>query len=56
VVQEMNGLMLAHYLVRRVMHDAAVVASQEPERIAFADLLRGLQRQLPGTPHVVTET
>lgn len=56
VVQEVYGLMLAHYTVRRVMHDAAVVASQDPDRLSFIDSLRVLQCQLPESPHVATET
>jgi Transposase DDE domain len=56
VVQEIYGLMLAHYVVRRVMHDAAVVANQDPDRLSFIDSLRVLQCQLPESPHVATET
>jgi hypothetical protein len=56
VVQEIYGLMLAHYVVRRVMHDAAVVASQDPDRLSFIDSLRILQCQLPESPHLETET
>ena len=50
VVQEIYGLMLAHYVVRRVMHDAAVVARQDPDRLSFIDSLRVLQCQLPESP------
>jgi hypothetical protein len=56
VVQEIYGLILAHYVVRRVMHDAAVVASQDPDRLSFIDSLRVLQCQLPESPHVAIET
>ncbi|MFO0887999.1 MAG: IS4 family transposase [Isosphaeraceae bacterium] len=56
VVQEIYGLVLAHYVVRRAMHDAAVVASQDPDRLSFIDSLRVLQCQLPESPHVPTET
>jgi hypothetical protein len=56
VVQEIYGLMLAHYVVRRVMHDAAVAASQDPDRLSFTDSLRVLQCQLPESPHIDTET
>src|SRR3954470_18436169 len=52
VVQEIYGLVLAHYVVRRVMHDAAVVASQDPDRLSFIDSLRVLQCQLPESPAV----
>src|SRR3954447_23144811 len=56
VVQEIYGLMLGHYVVRRVMHDAAVVAGQDPDRLSFTDSLRVLQCQLPESPHIDTET
>src|SRR4029078_10012033 len=55
-VQEIYGLMLAHYVVRRVMHDAAVVASQDPDRLSFTDSLRVLQCQLPVSPAMSIET
>ena len=53
-MQEIYGLMLAHYVVRRVMHDAAVVAGQDPDRLSFIDSLRVLQCQLPESSHVTT--
>ena len=56
VVQEIYGLMPAHYAVRRVMHDAAVVASQDPDRLSFIDSQRVLQCQLPESPQVPAET
>ena len=40
VIQEIYGLVLAHYVVRRVMHDAAVVVRQDPDRLSFIDSLR----------------
>jgi hypothetical protein len=56
VVQEIYGLVLAHYVVRRVMHDAASVASQDPDRLSFLDSLRVLQCQLPESPQSPLET
>jgi Insertion element 4 transposase N-terminal/Transposase DDE domain len=56
VVQEVYGLVLAHYVVRRVMHDAAVVACQDPDRLSFIDSLRVLQCQLPESPSAEAET
>jgi Insertion element 4 transposase N-terminal/Transposase DDE domain len=56
VVQEIYGLVLAHYVMRRVMHDAAVVASQDPDRLSFIDSLRVLQCQLPESPAMTIET
>src|SRR3954464_5376658 len=51
VVQEIYGMILAHYVVRRVMHDAAAVSCQDPDRLSFTDSLRILQCQLPESPH-----
>ena len=52
VVQEIYGLMLAHYVVRRVMHDAALVASQDVARLSGLEveewyrlLLKEVRRQ-----------
>jgi hypothetical protein len=50
VVQEVYGLLLAHYVVRRVMHDAAVAAGADPDRLSFSNSLRVLQCQLPEAP------
>jgi hypothetical protein len=47
VVQEVYGLMLAHYVLRRVMHDAAVTGSADPDRLSFSDSLRILHCHLP---------
>ncbi|WP_240911594.1 IS4 family transposase, partial [Paludisphaera soli] len=55
VVQEIYGLMLAHYVVRRVIHDAAVVAMHDPDRISFIDSLRVLQCRLPESPGLKPE-
>ena len=56
VVQEIYGMILAHHVVRRVMHDAAVVSCQDTDRLSFTDSLRVLQCQLPEAPHHETET
>jgi Insertion element 4 transposase N-terminal/Transposase DDE domain len=55
VVQEIYGLVLAHYVVRRVIHDAAVVACQDPDRLSFTDSLRIVQCHLPEAPSQATE-
>src|SRR5215218_3832077 len=56
VVQEIYGMILAHHIVRRVMHDAAVVSCQDTDRLSFTDSLRVLQCQLPEAPRHETET
>jgi hypothetical protein len=50
VVQEVYGLVLAHYVTRRLMHDAAVTASIDPDRLSFSNALRVLQCHLPEAP------
>jgi Insertion element 4 transposase N-terminal/Transposase DDE domain len=52
VVQEIYGLMLAHYIIRRVMHDAAVVGQLDPDRLSFTNSWRILQCQLPESPQL----
>ena len=51
VVQEIYGLMLAHYIIRRVMHDAAVTGHVDPDRLSFTNSWCILQCQLPESPH-----
>jgi Insertion element 4 transposase N-terminal/Transposase DDE domain len=47
VVQEVYGLLLAHYLVRTVMADAAHVAALPPTRLSFVGALRVIRATLP---------
>jgi hypothetical protein len=50
VVQEVYGLVLAHYVIRRVVHDAAVTASVDPDRVSFVGTVRVLRCRLPESP------
>lgn len=50
VVQEVYGLALAHYVIRRVLHDAAVTANVDPDRLSFLNALRVVQARLPEAP------
>jgi len=50
VVQEVYGLVLAHYVIRRVMHDAAVTGCLDPDRLSFSDSFRVVQCHLPESP------
>jgi hypothetical protein len=50
VVQEVYGLVLAYYLIRRVIHDAAAAAGVDPDRVSFAGTLRILWCRLPESP------
>jgi hypothetical protein len=46
VLQELYGLLLAHYAIRRVMAEAAQQAGLAPTRLSFVKTLRQLQRAL----------
>jgi hypothetical protein len=50
VVQEVYGLVLAHYVIRRVLHDAAVTGCIDPDRLSFSNGLRVVQCHLPESP------
>jgi hypothetical protein len=50
VVQEVYGLVLAYYLIRRVVHDAAVTGSVDPDRLSFAAAVRVVRCRLPESP------
>jgi hypothetical protein len=43
VIQELYGLMLAHYAVRALMHRAALAADEDPDRLSFVGALRIIQ-------------
>jgi len=47
VRQEVYGLLLAHYVVRAVMHDAALRVEEDPDRLSFLHTVRVLRRTLP---------
>jgi hypothetical protein len=50
VVQEIYGLLLGHYVVRKVMCEAAVVAECEPRDLSFVNTLKILRCRLPEVP------
>lgn len=50
VVQEVYGLVLAYYLIRRVIHDAAAGGSMDPDRVSFVGALRVVWCRLPESP------
>ena len=47
VRQEFYGLLLAHYAIRGLMHEAALEADEDPDRISFIHAVRVLRRRLP---------
>ncbi len=47
VRQEFYGLMMAHFAVRGLMHEAALRADEDPDRLSFIHAVRVIRRKLP---------
>jgi Insertion element 4 transposase N-terminal/Transposase DDE domain len=47
VKQEFYGLMMAHFAVRGLMHEAALKADEDPDRLSFLHAVRVIRRKLP---------
>jgi len=47
VQQEVYGLLLAHFALRTVMHDAALHGSRDPDQVSFIHTVRVVKRSLP---------
>jgi len=47
VRQEFWGLLLAHFAVRGLMHEAALWADEDPDRLSFLHAVRVVRRKLP---------
>src|ERR1700726_1210957 len=48
VRQEFYGLMMAHFAIRGLMHEAALKADQDPDRLSFLHAVRVVRRKLAG--------
>jgi hypothetical protein len=46
VKQEFWGLLMAHYAIRGLMHEAALKASEDPDRLSFLHAVRVVQRRM----------
>ncbi len=46
VRQEFYGLMMAHYAIRGLMHEAALKVDEDPDRLSFIHTVRVLRRKL----------
>jgi hypothetical protein len=46
VRQEFYGLILAHFAVRGLMHEAALRADKDPDRLSFVHAVRVVRRKL----------
>jgi hypothetical protein len=47
VEQEFYGLLMAHYAVRGLMHEAALQADRDPDRLSYTHAVRVVRRKLP---------
>jgi len=47
VKQEVYGLMMAHFAVRGLMHEAALKADEDPDKLSFTHAVRVIRRKLP---------
>ena len=46
VRQEFYGLLMAHFAVRGLMHEAALKADEDPDRLSFLHAIRIVRRKL----------
>src|SRR3982751_4149399 len=47
IKQEFNGLLMAHFALRGLMHEAALRADEDPDRRSFVHAVRVVERRLP---------
>ena len=47
VEQEFYGLLMAHFAIRGLMHEAALEADDDPDRLSFVHSVRVVQRRMP---------
>jgi hypothetical protein len=47
VIQELYGLLIAHYIIRALMHQAAQQDQLDPDRLSFIGAVRVLQQAVP---------
>jgi len=52
VMQEFYGLLMAHFAVRGLMHEAALRAQEDPDRLSFIHAVRVVRRKL-STSHAI---
>lgn len=47
VRQEFHGLLMAHFAIRSLIHDAALRADEDPDRLSFLHAVRVIRRKMP---------
>ncbi len=48
VIQEFYGFMMAHFAIRGLMHEAALKADEDPDRLSYVHCVRVIRRKLIG--------
>lgn len=46
VKQEFYGLLMAHFAIRKLMHEAAIKAGEDPDRLSFLHAVRVIRRKM----------
>jgi len=52
VRQEFYGLLMAHFAIRGLMHEAALRADEDPDRLSFVHAVRVIRRKIPSFPAI----
>jgi hypothetical protein len=52
VRQEFYGLLMAHFAIRGLMHEAALKADEDPDRLSFVHAVRVIRRNLHSFPAI----
>jgi hypothetical protein len=52
VRQEFYGLMMAHFAIRGLMHEAAITSDVDPDELSFVHAVRVIRRKLPHWPAI----
>jgi hypothetical protein len=52
VRQEFYGLLMAHFAIRGLMHEAALKANEDPDRLSFLHAVRVVRRKLAVYPAI----
>ncbi len=47
VRQEFYGLLMAHFAIRGLLHEAALPADEDPDRLSFVHAVQVVQRRMP---------
>ena len=47
VIQELYGLLLAHFAIRGLLHEAALSDDLDPDKLSFVHAVRVVRRKIP---------